>query len=278
MGESNANSSNSRRPDNLLSIGEFSKISRASIKSLRYYDEIGIFSPAYVDPVSHYRYYSINQIYDLNLVRLCVEEEVPTEELRSSYSDGDVLQAARFFEDCRKRAEDRWRRDRATMLRMESYSREYEEQITADILSTRVRRIKRLLMLSTPIESLIETPTYSEYLGSLTNCIKQADDLGLIFLARQGVVKDDDGRWNAFVEIHDEGNLDNAAPINNRFSLSLIENRSYRVESVMSSDVNHCFRIALEEDCSSDVSAIQESWAYGSVVGAFIFDRYYKAD
>mgnify|MGYP004571771149 CR=1 FL=1 len=35
---------------NLLSIGEFSKIANVHIKSLRYYDKLGVLKPIYVDP------------------------------------------------------------------------------------------------------------------------------------------------------------------------------------------------------------------------------------
>lgn len=44
--------------NNLLSIGEFSKIANVHIKSLRYYDKLGVLKPIYVDPKTNYRYYS----------------------------------------------------------------------------------------------------------------------------------------------------------------------------------------------------------------------------
>ena len=34
----------------MLKIGLFSKLSRVSIRMLRYYDEIGLLHPAYIDP------------------------------------------------------------------------------------------------------------------------------------------------------------------------------------------------------------------------------------
>jgi DNA-binding transcriptional MerR regulator/effector-binding domain-containing protein len=39
-------------------IGDFSRISRLSIKTLRYYHEIGLLKPTRVDPFSGYRYYN----------------------------------------------------------------------------------------------------------------------------------------------------------------------------------------------------------------------------
>lgn len=41
----------------MYKIGEFSKISNMSVKTLRYYDEEGILSPSYRDELTGYRYY-----------------------------------------------------------------------------------------------------------------------------------------------------------------------------------------------------------------------------
>ena len=42
-------------------IGETAEINGISIKTLRHYDEIGLLKPAYIDPVSKYRYYEYGQ-------------------------------------------------------------------------------------------------------------------------------------------------------------------------------------------------------------------------
>ena len=46
----------------MLKIGDFSKLSRVSIRMLRHYDEIGLLRPVKIDPESGYRYYSENQL------------------------------------------------------------------------------------------------------------------------------------------------------------------------------------------------------------------------
>ncbi len=46
----------------MLSIGEFSKISHLTMKTLRYYDEIGLLKPAFIDAKNGYRYYDIFQL------------------------------------------------------------------------------------------------------------------------------------------------------------------------------------------------------------------------
>ena len=41
----------------MLKIGEFSKLSRVSVRMLRHYDEIGLLKPAEIDHFADYRYY-----------------------------------------------------------------------------------------------------------------------------------------------------------------------------------------------------------------------------
>lgn len=46
----------------MLKIGDFSKLSRVSVRMLRYYDEIGLLKPAEIDRFTDYRYYSEAQL------------------------------------------------------------------------------------------------------------------------------------------------------------------------------------------------------------------------
>lgn len=46
----------------MLKIGDFSKLSRISIRMLRHYDEIGLLMPKSTDPFTGYRYYSEDQL------------------------------------------------------------------------------------------------------------------------------------------------------------------------------------------------------------------------
>lgn len=48
--------------DKMLKIGDFSKLSRISIRMLRHYDEIGLIKPDEIDPISGYRYYNESQL------------------------------------------------------------------------------------------------------------------------------------------------------------------------------------------------------------------------
>jgi DNA-binding transcriptional MerR regulator len=46
----------------MLTIGEYSRLTHVPSKTLRYYDEIGLFTPQEIDPMTSYRYYSVEQL------------------------------------------------------------------------------------------------------------------------------------------------------------------------------------------------------------------------
>lgn len=52
----------------MFTVGEFSKIAQVSKRFLRYYDEIGLFTPVQIDPLNGRRYYSADQLSTLNRI------------------------------------------------------------------------------------------------------------------------------------------------------------------------------------------------------------------
>ena len=59
--------------ENLFSIGELAKYQNISKQTLIFYDKIGLFRPAWVDPDNGYRYYSQEQ-YDVFMVISALKE------------------------------------------------------------------------------------------------------------------------------------------------------------------------------------------------------------
>ena len=49
-------------------IGEVARLGQVSVKTLRFYDQIGLLRPAWTDPRSGYRYYLAQQVADLNQI------------------------------------------------------------------------------------------------------------------------------------------------------------------------------------------------------------------
>src|SRR5512141_3329320 len=52
----------------MIRIGDFSKLSRVSVKTLRYYDGVGLLKPVHVDPSTGYRMYEYAQLLRLHRI------------------------------------------------------------------------------------------------------------------------------------------------------------------------------------------------------------------
>ena len=81
----------------LLSIGEMSKLTGVGIQALRYYERKNILKPAYVDPDSGYRYYSINQVNFVTMIMNCVEFGIPLKELAGVIDSDDMTALGDFM-------------------------------------------------------------------------------------------------------------------------------------------------------------------------------------
>ena len=89
-----------------FSIGKIAKLKNISIKALRYYDEIGIFTPAYINPLTNYRYYTMEQLPMLDAVNLCLQLGIPLKTL-PTYVKGDFFDFSALLSDTRKLAEEK---------------------------------------------------------------------------------------------------------------------------------------------------------------------------
>ena len=94
-----------RRKNKLLSIGEMQKLTRASLRSLRYYEKLGILTPAHIDPDSGYRYYSFDQAHLVEIIMFCIELDIPLKEFAQFVGVDGVMDYRAFFKKGREIAE-----------------------------------------------------------------------------------------------------------------------------------------------------------------------------
>ena len=73
-----------------MSIGKISKLKNVSIKSLRYYDQIGILKPAFVNTETNYRYYTKDQLYLLDAITVCIKLGIPLKDLNNYVENGSI--------------------------------------------------------------------------------------------------------------------------------------------------------------------------------------------
>jgi DNA-binding transcriptional MerR regulator len=72
-----------------LTIGAFSRISHLSVKTLRYYHEVGLLEPAVIDPDSGYRYYRPGQAHSAHLVRRYRDLGLPAADVKAVLAAAD---------------------------------------------------------------------------------------------------------------------------------------------------------------------------------------------
>jgi DNA-binding transcriptional MerR regulator len=72
----------------MIRIGDFSKLSRVSVKTLRYYDETGLLKPVHVDPFTGYRLYEYNQLSVLHRILALKDLGFSLEEIGRLLDDG----------------------------------------------------------------------------------------------------------------------------------------------------------------------------------------------
>lgn len=85
----------------LFSIGEAAQICGVSIRTLRYYDSIGLLSPAQIETDSGYRYYSQKQIFLLALIQDLKSFDFSLKEIQEALKREDLSRIAALFESRR---------------------------------------------------------------------------------------------------------------------------------------------------------------------------------
>lgn len=73
-----------------FTIGEISKLFHVKIATLRYYDEIGILRPEFIDEKTNYRYYSTQQFERLNSIKYLRALDVPISRIRDFFDSREI--------------------------------------------------------------------------------------------------------------------------------------------------------------------------------------------
>ncbi|WP_371381161.1 MerR family transcriptional regulator [Sporomusa aerivorans] len=71
-------------------VGQMAQLFHMNIRTLRYYDELGILKPEYVNQDTNYRYYSTNQFERLNTIKYLRALDVPLEKISNFFDEKDV--------------------------------------------------------------------------------------------------------------------------------------------------------------------------------------------
>jgi DNA-binding transcriptional MerR regulator len=72
-----------------LSIGDFSRATHLTVKTLRHYHQTGLLEPADVDPHTGYRRYTVEQLATAQIIRRFRDLDMPLEEIRAVLATAD---------------------------------------------------------------------------------------------------------------------------------------------------------------------------------------------
>lgn len=110
----------------LFSIGEISKIKNITIKTLRYYHKVGILIPKHIDESTGYRYYSVDQFINIDIIRGCRELGTSIVELQKIFKESDTDKLMEFLKTKRIEAEETIKKMNVIINNIDSMSNEVE--------------------------------------------------------------------------------------------------------------------------------------------------------
>ena len=84
---------------NLFTIGEMGGLFRTNIRTLRYYDDIGLLKPEVVDPKTGYRYYSARQFERMNTIKYLRNLNMPLDKIKAFFENRDTLVMEQILEE-----------------------------------------------------------------------------------------------------------------------------------------------------------------------------------
>jgi DNA-binding transcriptional MerR regulator len=143
----------------MLKIGDFSRLSRVSVKALRYYDDIGLLKPVTVDRFTGYRYYSVEQVLRLNRIIILRNLGLSLAEVAKiiddSPSSSQIIQMLRVKqEEIRSRLKD----DESRLDQVEEWLKQIEKEDFMPDLHVDIKKIEKQ-----KVASLRRTiPTYKD--------------------------------------------------------------------------------------------------------------------
>ena len=78
------------RMEVLLPIGDFSRMTYLSVKTLRHYHELGLLDPERIDAATGYRFYNPSQVSVAQVIRRLRDLGMPLEDIRAVLGAPDV--------------------------------------------------------------------------------------------------------------------------------------------------------------------------------------------
>jgi len=127
----------------MLKIGEFSRLSQVPVKTLRYYDEIGLFKPSGIDRFTDYRYYTLDQLPRIHSIMALKEFGLSLEEIAQLlHEDLPPEQIRGMFRLKQVQVQERIREEQARLTQIEFRLRQIELEGMMEAVDIVIKRIE----------------------------------------------------------------------------------------------------------------------------------------
>lgn len=147
----------------MLKIGDFSKLSRVSIRMLRHYDDIGLLKPAEIDEFTGYRYYQEEQLFIMGRITALKD---------MGFALADIVKILDIYDD--KERLDTFLADRQKEL-MESYKQTEYKLMLLDSARKRLRK-EQIMNFDVTVKTIPE-----RYAATVQMVIPHYEDEGMLW-------------------------------------------------------------------------------------------------
>jgi DNA-binding transcriptional MerR regulator len=236
--------------NSLLSIGEAAKLKNVSIKALRYYEKLGIFNPAYIDPQSGYRYYSPAQLFDLDVILTCGELGIPLKHILDYQTDQGTIDLRQLLIEGSELAEQKMKRAHQSLLQINSYLEEMEQQDSfRHCANTYTRTMPSHYFCAKPWD-INRAFEIKKYLKTMSDLYQLADQLDTTPLYFQGLLIDTTSTekapaCQAYVAVDLYPSKSDTNPQTNEADIKYLPEDTYTGFHIESNDLTECITAAL---------------------------------
>lgn len=119
--------------DKLLTIGQFAALHGINKKTLMWYDEIGLFRPAFIQPENGYRYYSYRQSSILETILLLRELDVSVGEIQAFMKNRSAASLERLLKEKIEELDQNLEHLRAVRKTLDNHHRNMMMLLTMDL-------------------------------------------------------------------------------------------------------------------------------------------------
>jgi DNA-binding transcriptional MerR regulator len=149
----------------MIRIGDFSKPSRVSIKTLRYYDEMDLLKPVEVDRFTGYRYYEFDQLPRLNRILALRDLGFSLEEIGQLLRDSLTPEQMRGMLKLRQvEIKQRVQEETERLERVEALLRQIEQEEDMSKYDVVIKKVEPIKVAS--VRGIVPTPPQQGLLWS----------------------------------------------------------------------------------------------------------------